>query len=168
MRTIYVSRPSALLSSNDLTTLIDRLEILARHLSQLSSLQLVITGEWWRSDPDILQAICYTTRILEHVERARLSDVRVEFDLNAIANLGCCIFKDGPSLETCRSLEDALLNFKAPGRIIARPSVRYVRAGRTQFWFPTVKRAFPRLGERGLLTLMWSKSDSVITTAAID
>ncbi|KAI1789253.1 quinon protein alcohol dehydrogenase-like superfamily [Ganoderma leucocontextum] len=126
-------------------------------LSQLSSLTLVIPqcmsmlAEPQNLDRVVSQAIRGATKILERVERAHLRDVRVVFEVTSIGRLGFCLSPAGTSWEACRALEDALLAFPLC-RILLQDSPRKRRAGRKEFWAPTIRRAFPRLSERGALT----------------
>ncbi len=137
-------------------------------LSKLSSLTLLI--EFYRinwghdSDPySPIQHTRWTTRLLEHVpERARLKGaIRVQFELWTVAALGGPLSRGGPSLEACTALEDAILTL--PGAFDVQfcwPEHRRRRAGRPVFWSPTIASAFPKLSQRGLLTLPHSKSMS--------
>ena len=132
-------------------------------LSQLSSLTLVVQGSWARVQLDTLKAIRYATRIIEDVRRAglrSLSEVQVEFKLDALATLGYWFSKDSvASSGACRALEEVLLGFETPGRVLFGRPFQYPRAGgRTGIWSPLIKNAFPKLSNLGLLTYMGSKS----------
>ena len=146
-------------------------------LSKLSLLVLVVPGHnieiinVWEdpnSSESVMQRIRRATRTLELVRRAQLSmtDVRVQFKLWAVAELGCSLSPGGgPTLEACQALEASLLSFPpkvacnlrfhgAPedgGQFYRR------RAGRPEFWSPTITSAFPKLNQRGFLTLPCSR-----------
>ena len=93
------------------------------------------------------------TRILQRIDslRGRLNDVRVEFKADPLSKLGACLSGASAPLEACKMLEAALLTFpNSP--IIVRDPVRNRRAGRAKLWSPFIRRAFPRLDARGLLT----------------
>ena len=89
--------------------------------------------------------------ILAHVNRGYLTDVRVEFKADPLANLGTHISTAGTALEACKQLETALLTFSNAAVLVHDP-VDNRRAGRAKFWSPIIRRAFPRLDGRGLLT----------------
>ena len=161
VRPIY---PLDLFPSSHLTaTSLARLGGQISRLSQLPSLRLMINnhvGSIYNTDR-LLQVMHYTTRVLKHIDKTRLSDVEVEFNnLDGIGIVGRHIFEGGPVLESCRALEEVLLAFNTPGRILfGRLEGGDHRVARAQFWSPTIKRAFSRLSEQGLLTLMWSDSE---------
>ena len=136
---------------------------LINKLSRLSFLKLVIESHEWFDDHErLLESIHGTTQILQHIDSALLSDLRVEFHLDAAADFGRWILEDGPPLESCRALEDVLLAFKTPGRILFSRPLADHRVTRSHFWSATIERAFPRLSETRLLTLMWSASESSV------
>ena len=89
--------------------------------------------------------------ILEHVNRDRLMNVRVEFKADPLANLRGPISEASASLEACKQLETALLTF-SKAAVLVHDSVYDRRAGRAKFWSPIIRRAFPMLDDRGLLT----------------
>ena len=138
-------------------------------LSKLSSMSLVILGaqegsyEWedFDSPRDIAERIRWATRALENVRRAQLSmtDVRVQFNsLWAVAQLGRPLSCGGPLLEACQALEASLLAF--PPNVASNLEFHWEesewfrhRAGRFEFWFPTITSAFPNMNQRGLYTL---------------
>ncbi len=134
-------------------------------LSQLSSLTLVLpkcatmTGERHALDRAVYQAIHCATRILERIERAHLRDVRIIFQVAPIGRLGFCLSPAGTSREreACTALEDALLAFPLCCVLVLQGFRISRRAGRVEFWAPTIKRAFPKLTERGLLMFPSSK-----------
>ncbi len=142
-------------------TLPERLEESMSQLSELSSLTLVIvlqsSQEWsyHGSHRSPIQFIRWTTRLLKHVpERARLKgSVRVKFELATIAVLGCPLSLGGPSLEACTALEDAILTLPACDIQFCWSKDHWRRAGRPVFWSLTITSAFPKLNQRGLLTL---------------
>ncbi|KAI1784163.1 WD40-repeat-containing domain protein [Ganoderma leucocontextum] len=143
--------------AKDGETYFKRLEEATRRFSELSSLTLIVWCiDWWEEPNDPQSAVQYvrsSTRILKHVGRARLRDVRVEFELQPIASLGCSLSEGGSSLEACTALEESLLTFPASQVQFHGPEFyRRRRAGRPEFWSPTITSAFPKLNERGLLT----------------
>ena len=130
-------------------------EQLLTQLPPLSSLVLVISlaREFGITKDYVkLAIICSATRILEHVNRDHLTDVRVEFKANPLAYLGTHISTAGTALEACKQLEIALLTFPKPA-VLVHDAVHDRRAGRAKFWSPFIRRAFPGLDDRGLLTL---------------
>ncbi|KAI1783249.1 WD40 repeat-like protein [Ganoderma leucocontextum] len=141
-------------------TSIERLAPLMSGLSQLSSLTVVIPSMAisWEDEGDLLRHICLAARIVESVKSVCAQDVRVEFKLDPIASLGCCLSSGGRSLEACKALEEALLTFFRP-RILFHDAVTVRRTGRWDFWSATMKRAFPRLSERGFLSFPDPKSN---------
>ncbi|KAI1782618.1 WD40-repeat-containing domain protein [Ganoderma leucocontextum] len=138
----------------------ERLAPLMSRLSQLSSLTVVIPSMAisWEDEGDLLRHICLAARIVESVKSVCAQDVRVEFKLDPIASLGCCLSSGGRSLEACKALEEALLTFLCP-RILFHDAVTVRRTGRWDFWSATMKRAFQRLSERGFLSFPDPKSD---------
>ncbi len=84
--------------------------------------------------------------------------VWIQFELSTIAALGCPLSRGGLSLEACTALEDALLTFPAFYIQLCWPESDQRRAGRPAFLSSTIASAFPRLNERGLLTLPHSTS----------
>ena len=144
------------MDGNALMVVLERLEKSLSQLSQLAALTLVIPcGRLLLGDHDvgstISQDISCATKILESVSRGRLGEVWVEFEQSHLATLGRCLFWGGALLEMCNALEDALLSFPLCGIVFHHP-VASQRTGRAKFWSPTVRRAFPRLDERRLLT----------------
>ena len=134
--------------------LIEQFEQLLTQLPPLSSLVLVISllgGLIMVNDDQLSTTIHFATTILEHVNRDRLMNVRVEFKADPLANLRAPISEASASLEACKQLETALLTFsEAP--VLVHDPVDNRRAGRAKFWFLIIRRAFPRLDDRGLLT----------------
>lgn len=152
-------------------------------LPKLSSIVLIIPigyedaiDVWGYSDtsqPAVEYVRCATS-ILDRVRRAQpLTDVRVRFHLRAFAELGCRLSsgagRGGITLEARQSLEASLLAFpeevaysiqfyQEPERS-GRSSMR--RAGRAEFWSPTITSAFPNLNQRGLLNFPCSRSKLV-------
>ena len=51
-----------------------------------------------------VQCTQWATRILESVRRAELRDVRVQYKLQTIADIGCPLSRGGPALGACRAL----------------------------------------------------------------
>ena len=97
--------------------------------------------------------ICYATTILEHVNRDHLTDVRVEFEANPLANLRNSTAST--ALGVFKQLEIALLTFPKPP-VLVHDAVHDLRAGRAKFWSPFIRRAFPGLNVQGLLTLKFT------------
>ena len=121
-------------------------------LTGLSSLSLVVVMESPDMD-DLPGALLSATAILECVETARLKDVRVAFEVDPIASMGAPLSgASAPSLEACKQFETILLSFSNSSVVVRDPVYRR-RAGRTDFWSPIIRRAFPRLDARGLLAL---------------
>ena len=104
------------------------------------------------NDDQLSTTIHFATTILEHVNRDRLMNVRVEFKADLLAKLGARISEASASLEACKQLDEALLTFPNAAVLVRDPIYNW-RAGRAKFWSPIIRRAFPRLDERGLLTL---------------
>ncbi len=103
---------------------------------------------------DFSGAIRSATMILEHVERACLTDVGIGFQTGAIADLGSHLSGPDAPLEDCKLLEETLLTFPS-SRILVHylNDHQFRRAGRAKFWLPIIGRAFPTLNERGQLTV---------------
>ena len=126
-------------------------------LSHLSSLRLGILAygsyciSWEHTDNDlsITHDMRLATKILKYVRREHLRDVCVDFELEAVAVLGCYLSCGDRSAEACKALEDTLLTFSSC-RIVLGDLVKTRRAGRAQFWSKTINGGFPRLKERGL------------------
>ena len=133
--------------------LIERLEQPLTHLPPLYSLVLVIVlGRYGGiTDNNLSTTIHFATMILEHVNRDHLMNVRVEFKADSLARLGARISEVSASLKACKQLETALLTFSKAAALVHDP-VYYRRVGRAKFWSPIIRRAFPRLADRGLLT----------------
>ena len=102
--------------------------------------------------------IRHATRFLQQVERASLTDVRVDFGINPIAELGSLLSGSHTPLEACSLLEKALLVFPT-SRILVHDGERY-RAGRAALWSPIIKRTFPMLDRLGRLNLNFTHSKS--------
>ena len=135
--------------------LIEQFEQLLTQLPPLSSLVLVISLLErliiMVNDDQFSTTIPFATTILEHVNRDHLMNVRVEFKADSLARLGARISEASALLKACKQLETALLTFsKAP--LLVHDPVYYRRVGRAKFWSPIIRRAFPRLADRGLLT----------------
>ena len=124
---------------------------LLQQLPPLSSLVLVISGPLTDMNDEFAHLIRFAIMILGHINRDHLTDVRVEFTADPLANLGACISGSGTSLEACKRLDEALLTFPNAAVLVHDPMHRR-RAGRTKLWSPIIHRAFPRLDDRGLLT----------------
>ena len=127
-------------------------------VSRLSSLTLEIQPVTNTLD-DFSGLLRTTTKILESVGRACLTDVRVEFKVDPIARFGHWLSGPEALLEACKALEDALLSFPN-SCILVHDSVDHRRAGRAGFWSPIIQNAFPKLTERGLLTFNFVRSKS--------
>ncbi|KAI1782619.1 WD40-repeat-containing domain protein [Ganoderma leucocontextum] len=138
----------------------ERLAPLMSRLSQLSSLTVVIPSAAisWEDEGDLLRHIRFAARIVGSVKSVCAQDVRVEFKPDPIASLGCSLSSSVGSLEASRALDEALLTFPRP-RIVFHDPVTMRRTGRWDFWSATIRRAFPRLSERGFLSFPDPKSD---------
>ena len=101
------------------------------------------------------RVICSAATILEHVNRGCLMHVRIEFQADPLAHLGARLSRASARLEACERLEEALLTFSNDS-LLVRDLVRNRRLGRAKFWSPIIRRAFPKLNERGLLTLKFT------------
>ena len=133
------------------------MEQLTTQLTSLSSLVLVISpgSDHTRIEDRFSRTVRSATRIRQRVGRGRLSDVCVEFKADPLSKLGACLSGASAPLEACKALEAALLTFpNSP--IVVRDPVRNRRAGRTKLWSPFIRRAFPRLDARGLLSLKFT------------
>lgn len=141
----------------------DQLQILTSRLSQVFSLTLNIDCNFLvPSDKEISRVVRHATQILQHTNRARLTQVLVEFELSSIDSLYIFFFKNRLPLEECKAFEDALLNYRTPSHILVCANPSYSRRiGRARSWHPTVECVFPRLSELGLVTVKWGKSNSV-------
>ena len=104
-------------------------------------------------DEGLSTTIRFATTLLEHVNRDRLMNVRVEFKANPLANLGASLSGASASSEACKQLEDALLAFPEAPVLVHEPMHKR-RAGRAKLWSPIIRRAFPRVNDLGLLTLV--------------
>ena len=135
--------------------LVEQLEQLPTQLPPLSSLVLVISDPLTDMKDEFAHLIRFAITILEHIKRDHLTDVRVEFTADPLANLGACISGASPSLEACKRLDEALLTFPNVAVLVHDPMHKR-RAGRAKLWSPIIRRAFPRLDERGLLTLSFT------------
>ena len=137
-----------------LRRLLEQLEQSLTQLPPLSSLVLVISLHRNVVDtggPSAMMTIRFATMILKHVNRDHLTDVRVEFKADTLAVLGALLSKAGALLDACKQLDEALLTFPKAPVLVCDPMYNW-RAGRAKFWSPIIRRAFPRLDERGLLT----------------
>ncbi|PIL23289.1 transporter [Ganoderma sinense ZZ0214-1] len=138
-----------------------RLETLVRPLSQLSSLGFVIPSGGISWDDDVgegfLRDIGFATRIIKTVNSVGAQAMRVDFNPDPVASLGCRLSSGPQSLDVCAALEEALLTFPRP-RVLAHDAVYARRTGRVEFWSATIKRAFPRLSERGFISFPESHS----------
>ena len=138
--------------------LIEQFEQLLTQLPPLSSLVLVISLRErliMVNDDQLSTTTHLATTILEHVNRDRLMHVRVEFKADPLANLRVPISEANTSLDACKQLETALLTFSNAAVLVHDP-VDNRRVGRAKFWSPIIRRAFPRLDDRGLLTLKFT------------
>lgn len=136
------------LQKHIITILPELLPTWLRRPTHLLSLKLVIreSGRFPR------QRIQYAIDFLESIREARvlIGEARVVFELNHNAALRCNSFSSGTSfIETCKSLEDTLLNFPRGQTVFYDPDERLYAARTTEFWYPSV---FPRLANRGLLS----------------
>ena len=127
----------------------ERLNTSMRSLSRLASLTLVA----FNVNNRFPKLIHNCADIVESVDRICLKDVQVEFRLAYIAEVGRCVFHPGPSLETCKRLEEGLLAIPNSRILVHDRALVHTRRGRVKFWSPFIKRAFPRMNERGLLRL---------------
>lgn len=142
-------------------------------LSQLESLTVSIPcrrlpPEEPTGDYGLTQDIRCAIRIFKHVSRKYLRDVRMEFELDPLASLGTRLYWGGaPTLEACRALQEAVLTFPLHRIILRHNPIHAGRAGRAEFWSPTIKHAFQIVAERGLLTSVHSKPfvESVYATS---
>nr|VWO99150.1 Putative dna/rna non-specific endonuclease protein (EC [Ganoderma boninense] len=134
----------------------ERLEKTISWPKQLTSLVLVVNvgaePVMDNSNKSLYQFLRGSTGVLERVEKSHLRSVRVEFNSDPISRLGSCLSHAGTSLEACKVLEGTLLRFTNP-RILVSDVVGVQRAGRADFWSSVIRRAFPTLSERGLLTI---------------
>ena len=121
----------------------------------LSSLVLVISSSHTSMNNQLALPIHFATKILAHVNKDYLMDVRVEFKADPLAILGTHISGAGASLEACKQLDEALLTFPKSAVLVHDP-VHNRRTGRAKFWSPIIRRAFPRMDERGLLILKFT------------
>ena len=137
--------------------LLGQFKQLLTQLPPLSSLVLVISlgGQLPVINDSLATMIRYAMTILEHVNRDHLTDVRIEFKANPLANLGAYISTAGTTLEACKQLEIALLTFPKPA-VLVHDAVHDRRAGRAKFWSLFICRAFPELDVRRLLTLKFT------------
>ena len=150
-----LNRPLTLSSTNDF--FLERLERVLSGLSHLSSLTYVILGYNWEyrddghiRDQTLVDDIRRATRILECISRTCLRNVRVAFEMDRIDSLARCISWSDAPLEPCKELERVLLTFPFFSVVFHATKVEH-RGRRAEFWKREVKRAFPRLNERGLL-----------------
>ena len=129
-------------------------EQLLTQLPLLSSLVLVIVlgGQFRDIDDPLASTIHFATTILQHVNRDHLMDIRVEFKASPLAVLGAPLSEASASLDACKQLEIALLSCHN-GAVLVYEPMQNRRMGRAKFWSPIIRRAFPRLDDRGLLTL---------------
>ena len=135
-------------------------------LSHLSSLTLGIPAygdchipwEYTERYPGIAHDMRLASNILKCVRRDRLRDVSVQFVLEPVASLGCCLSHGNPPAEACKRLEEELLAFPSCSVVVHDAAVDR-RAGRTEFWSQVINNAFPKLKERGLFTFAHSTSD---------
>ena len=135
--------------------LIEQFKQLLTQLLLLSSLVLVIDlleGLTMVDDDNLSTTIHFATTILEHVNRDHLMDIRVEFKASPLAVLGAPLSEASASLDACKQLETALLTCHN-GAVLVHEPMQNRRTGRAKFWSPIIRRAFPRLDDRGLLTL---------------
>lgn len=140
-------------------------------LPQLSSLALIIPyyGDFQR-DPDsnenLSHSVLTAIRLLERVKRANLVEVRVEFKLHtgSLAVLGTCLSRRSATLAVCQVLDGALLAFRL-GRVSCHSPAGRRRAGRAEFWSAAFQHGFPKLSERGLLSLDAGGKSSLVTLA---
>ena len=146
-----------------LTSETGQLEALVSSLSQLSSLSFVIPsgGLSWDDDGGVLLDIHFATRIVERVNSVGVQELRVDFKPDPVASLGCRLSFGSRPLEVCAALEEALLTFPHP-RVVFHDAVHARRSGRMVFWSATMRRAFPRLSERGFLSFPDRKSASLL------
>ncbi len=129
--------------------------------SRLSSLTLVLLPARYSSQA-FSGGIRSATRILEHTDRACVTDVRVIFQMDAIADFGSRLSGPDAPLEDCKLLEETLLTF-TNSRILVNQADNYIcarRVGRANFWTPIIERAFPTLNEKGKLTLNFMRRKS--------
>ena len=154
---MWVRCLNALIPDNILTRSTEQLKALLSQLFQLSSLTIIALphGNFPFREQGILPDISRMTRILQCVTRAPLVDVRVELRLDTLVRLGCPLYF-GNALETCKALEDALIDLPLR-RILLHLHVFKRRAGRIEFFSPAIKRAFPRLEKANCLRITPSK-----------
>ena len=140
--------------------LLEHLEQSITRLSCLCSMALVIIpgrNSYTDIEDRFSRVIRSATTILERINRGCLTDVRVEFKADPLAKLGARLTGASAPLEACKQLEMALLTFpNAP--VLVHDPVRNRRAGRAKFWSPIIRRAFPKLDDRGLLALNFTRS----------
>ena len=154
---LWVSSLDALAGPSLRCLLVEQLEQLLTQLPPLSSLVLVIPGSLPDMSDEFAHLIRFAITILEHIKRDHLTDVRVEFTADPLANLGACISGAGASLEACKRLDEALLTFPNAVVLVHDPMHRR-RAGRTKLWSPIIRGAFSGLNDQGLLILRFRPS----------
>ena len=158
----WVSSPAcSRCSAPGLTCLLELLQQLVARLTSLCSLALVIIPDnnfgFHVREEGFSRAIRSATTILERVNRGSLTDVRVEFKADPLAQLGARLSGASAPLEACQQLEAALLTFPNAPLLVHDP-VRNRRAGRAKLWSPFIRRAFPRLDDRGLVACSFTRS----------
>ena len=161
-----MSDSPALLSSHSiLTAFQERMEESLSRFSELSSFTVVISGGDWWEDQDrpfsLVGLIRQATRILKRVRTSsRPKAVQAQINVGALAALGRSLSSGAHTLEACAALEESLLAFPAFKFQFCWLVPDWRRAGRAEFWSPTIRSAFPKLNHRGLLQLPQSKYNS--------
>ena len=159
--------PALLSSRSILTAFQGRVEESLSRFSELSSFTIAISDiNWWRDEDEdepfsLVGLIRQAARILKRVRTSsRPKAVQAQIDVHALAALGCPLSSGARTLEACHALEESLLAFPAFKFQFCWLVPDWRRAGRAEFWSPTIKSAFPKLNQRGLLQLPQSKYNS--------
>ena len=157
--------PALLSSRSILTAFQERMEESLSRFSELSSFTVVISGStWWGGQDEpysLVGLIRQATRILKRVRTSsRPKAVQAQINVRTLTALGCPLSSGARTLEACHALEESLLAFPAFKFQFCWLVPDWRRAGRAEFWSPTIKSAFPKLNQRGLLQLPQSKYNS--------
>ena len=127
------------------------------HLEKLASLTFVVSPDLlnYMGTERFCKVIRFTATILERINRGCLTYVLVEFKADPLVLLGGHLVAGASApLQACKQLEAALLTFPNALVLVRDPTCQ--RANRAKLWPPIIRRAFPRLDDRGLLALKFT------------
>ncbi len=88
--------------------------------------------------------------------------MQVEFQTEAIADLGLRLSGPDAPLEDCKSLEAVLLTFSNSRIFVLGGALVHHHQRPAEFWRPVIEHAFPTLNQRGQLTVDFMSRKSTL------